>query len=206
MTRVLLMNPNTNSRTTSIMCRIAARVLDPPPVGWTAPRGPGLITSPEALANAAHEVAAAEIPAATRAVIVAAFGDPGADLLAARVSCPVIGIGGAAARAASRAGTFAVATTTPDLAPLIDELMQRHAGHGGYLGCFCSTGDAAALMADPAALDAALLDRIRDAQAAGAAGVIIGGGPLGEAAERIRGQSPVTLFNPVLCAAREAAH
>lgn len=203
---VLLMNPNSNAQTTRVMCAIAATALPIPPDGWTAPSGPPLISTPEDLARAARLVAAGAPGPDLGAVIVSAFGDPGADGLQARLPCPVVGIGAASARAASAAGAaFAVATTTPALAPLIDSLMRAKGSAGRYLGCFLAQGDPLALMQNPEALDSALLDTIRRAAAAGAAHVIIGGGPLGAAAERLRPRAPVRLFNPILCAAQEVA-
>lgn len=206
MTQILLMNPNRNARTTMAMCAIAARILPEAPLGWTATRAPLLIATPRALELAAREVADAEIADWPRAIIVAAFGDPGAERLGGRAPCPVIGIGAAAARAASHDGeAFAVATTTPALSALIDDLMQRHGARGRYAGCFCSTDDPASLMSDSQSLDTALLGQIENARRAGARHVIVGGGPLGEAAERLRDRAPVNLINPVLSAAREAA-
>lgn len=205
MTGVLLMNPNSSARTTEAMCAIAARDLPAAPAGWTAPNGPELISTPEALRMAAEVVAAIDPEVWPAVIIVSGFGDPGAESLARRAPCPVIGIGAAAARAASGGGaTFAVATMTPALAPLIDALMRRHGGDG-YLGCFCSGAEPTALMSDREALDTDLLGEIEKASEAGAARVIIGGGPLGESAERLRGKSPVRLINPITCAAREAA-
>ena len=58
-----------------------------------------MITEPKALAVAADQVAGADLPEA-RGVIVAAFGDPGALALSQRLTCPVIGIGAAAAHRA----------------------------------------------------------------------------------------------------------
>ncbi|WP_243627733.1 MULTISPECIES: aspartate/glutamate racemase family protein [Rhodovulum] len=206
MTEIRLMNPNSAPEVTASMCEIAARALPVAPIGWTAPAGPPLIVTPEALARAAEGIAAAEVPGRPDAVIVAAFGDPGAEALAARLACPVLGIGAAAARAAARSGLpFAVATTTPGLEAQIDALMRRHADGAPYLGCRFAAGDPVALMRSEAALDAGLLAAIAEAQVAGAAQVVIGGGPLGAAAERLRDRSPVPLLNPVLCAAEEVA-
>ncbi len=200
---VLLMNPNHNPATTTAMCQIAAVGLGAPPTPWTAPSGPDLITDPAALADAADLIASAALPLWPDGIIVSAFGDPGAARLAQRAPCPVIGIGAAAARQAAQAGQpFAVATTTPALAAPIDALMMAHAGNATYVGCFCADADPAALMSDQGALDAALLAQINRAYAAGAACVIIGGGPLGTAAERLRAASPVPLINPILSAAR----
>ncbi len=201
------MNPNSNAHTTNRMCAIAARAMPVAPIGWTAPAGLDLITSTEALDNAGRYVETANIPTDLSAVIVSAFGDPGAAGLAQRLSCPVIGIGAAAARAAAKTGQpFAVATTTPALAERINVLMTAHSGNTPYVGCFTAAEDPELLMANDENLDAALLGAIRKAAQAGAAHVIIGGGPLGEAAERLRAITPLPLLNPILCAAHEVAN
>lgn len=209
MAQVWLMNPNTTRATTDAMVRIASRTLMPDPdtdwtvVGWTAPEGPGIITSPDTLDAAARHVTGAVFDPAPTGIIVAAFGDPGRDALAARLAVPVIGIGAAAARAAGQGGRrFAVVTTTPHLGARIDALMTANAGAGRYLGCCFARGDTAALMADPRALDAALLEACVRASDIGAEAVIIGGGPLGEAADRLAPQSPVPLIAPITEAAR----
>lgn len=199
--KVLLMNPNANRATTDMMCRIAAQTLGFAPEPWTAPLGPDLITTPDALDLAAVGVAQAEIPPGTDSVMVSAFGDPGAAQLASRIDIPVVGIGAAAARACT--GPFAVATTTPDLASRIDSLMVQQADAQRYLGCFLSDNDPKTLMADARALDDALLVAIGRAASAGAEQVIIGGGPLGEAADRLSAQSPVPLVNPIRAASQE---
>ncbi len=207
LTHVLLMNPNHNAATTAAMCQIAATGLGQAPAPWTAPSGPDLIATPAALAAAAELVAHAALPRWPDGIIVSAFGDPGAARLARRAPCPVVGIGAAAARQAAQTGQpFAVATTTPALAAPIDALMTLHAGDTPYVGCFCADTDPAALMSDPAALDAALLTQIHRAHAAGAGCVIIGGGPLGAAAQRLRTAAPVALINPVLSAAQALRH
>ncbi|MDO6585076.1 aspartate/glutamate racemase family protein [Salipiger sp. 1_MG-2023] len=188
-----LMNPNSNAGTTQAMLGIARRVL-PQLVGWTAPSGPGMIIDAPALERAGALVAAADLPGA-RGVIVSAFGDPGRGALAARLDCPVVGIGQAAAAAAGQGGRrFAVVTTTPGLKTQIDALM------GDYVGCFLTQGDPLALMQDAGALDAALLDGIAAAARAGAQAAIIGGGPLGEAAERLAAHSPIPLVAPIRAA------
>ncbi|SFR01478.1 aspartate/glutamate racemase family protein [Poseidonocella sedimentorum] len=199
--RVLLMNPNASRAVTEMMCRIAARSLPHPPEPWTAPRGPDLISTPDALDAAAAGISAAVLEPGLDGIIVSAFGDPGAAELARRIEIPVVGIGAAAARAC--AAPFAVATTTPALAGRIDALMAAQAGRNPYLGCFLTEEDPDALMADERALDGALSDAIRRAASAGAQQVIIGGGPLGAAADRLAPSSPVTLVNPIRAAAEE---
>ena len=191
---VLLINPNGSETTTDAMLGVARRYL-PDVIGWTNVLGPQMITEPEALVLAGQQVATAEFPAAA-GVIVAAFGDPGAEALADRLKCPVIGIGRAAAMAASAKGdAFAVATTTPGLLVPIDALMRSHGR--GYLGTFLTEGDPVALLQDQAALDAALTEACLRAQDAGAGQVIIGGGPLAEAAQRISGKVSVPLIQPL---------
>lgn len=201
---VLVINPNSSAKTTDAMVAITRRHL-PVVQGWTNADAPAMITTPVALANAADQVYSAILPE-TLAVIVAAFGDPGAQRLAARLPCPVIGIGAAAARAAARDGTrFAVATTTAQLGPSIDALMLAHGVAGTYLGSFMTVGAPEALLADPAALDAALLQACLNARDAGAQRIIIGGGPLAEAAIRLAPQVDVPLVQPLLAASKEVA-
>ena len=190
----LLMNPNASAATTRAMLAIARRVL-PELQGWTAPEGPAMITDAAALARAAALVAGAELPPVS-GVIVSAFGDPGRAALAARLDCPVVGIGAEAAREAGRGGRrFAVVTTTPGLRAGIDALM------GDYMGCYITPQDPLALMGDAAALDAALLEQIKRAAADGAEAAIIGGGPLGEAADRLSARAPIALIAPIPAAA-----
>jgi Asp/Glu/hydantoin racemase len=199
---ILLANPNTNAHTTKAMCAIAARHL-PDIQGWTAPKGANLIQTPALIAQAADQIALLEPPQGCRGVIVSAFGDPGAARLAARLDIPVIGIGAAAAQAAGDGGrSFAVATTTPQLADSINALMTAHAGQGRYLGCYLTDGPIMTVMNDPALLDRELLYAAERAAKAGAQAVIIGGGPLAEAARRISAMCPVRLIQPITEAAR----
>jgi len=200
---VLLINPNSSEQTTAAMVAIARRHL-PNVVGWTNVKAPGMITDPVALDAAADQVARADLPEAS-AVIVAAFGDPGAEVLARRLQVPVVGIGAAAARAAGQGGApFAVVTTTPRLAAAIDALMRTN-DRGAYLGCFLTEGDPVSLTANPAALDDALTRACLAAAKAGARRVIIGGGPLAEAAIRIAPRVAVPLVQPISAACAEVA-
>jgi allantoin racemase len=198
---ILLMNPNSSTATTETMVAIARRSL-PEVIGWTAPSGPALLTSMAYLAAAAELVAQAELPDTLRGVIVAAFGDPGRAALAAKLQLPVVGIGEAAALAASAEGRrYAVATHTPGLVTGIDALMRSYAD-ANYLGTFLTEGDPLDLASDPQRLDTALLSAMMRAHDAGAEAVIIGGGPLGEAAERLRPLAPCALIAPIPEAAR----
>ena len=191
MAPVLLINPNSSETTTGTMLGIARRYL-PDVIGWTNAQAPAMITDPLALTAADVQVGNARLPEAS-AVIVAAFGDPGCAALARRLNVPVVGIG-AAARDAARGVRFAVATTTPELEVPIDRLMSVAPG---YLGCFFTEGDPQVLAGEAAALDAALIQAATRAAQAGVQRVIIGGGPLAEAAARISDACPVPLIQPL---------
>ncbi|MBR0651637.1 hydrogenase expression protein HupH [Roseomonas terrae] len=199
--RLLLVNPNTNARTTALMVEIARRAA-PAGVGIegaTARHGAPLITDPAALATAAEAVRdllQASDLAPFAGIIVAAFGDPGLD--AARAAAPSTGIAEAAMAEAAHHGRFAVVTTTPLLADAIAERAAAY-GHGGaFAGTWLTEGDAATLTADPARLEAALEVAARRALAeAGPDAVIIGGGPLAAAAAALRPRLPVPVIEPV---------
>jgi Asp/Glu/hydantoin racemase len=206
MTRIGLINPNSNAGTTEMMVAIAASTSDVARiVGYTARHSPPLITHPAALLASAPNVVGIGLTLQDHdAIIVSAFGDPGAAELASALTIPVVGIGAAAALAAAdRGAPFAVVTTTPDLVGPIDALMNQHRGDVPFLGTFVPpVRDAAALMARTDEMDAALFDQISLAIAAGARQIIIGGGPLGAAAERLGPQSAVPLIHPIKEAVR----
>ncbi len=197
---ILLANPNANPVTTAAMCAIAAPWLADLQ-GWTAPTGPQVIVTPDQLDRAADGIAALHPPAACRGVIVAAFGDPGADRLAARLAVPVIGIGpqprGRRRRGARLCGRdHHPCPAGPD----------RRADAGAARPLSGLSHDRQPdVMRDPDALDHALLDAVMRAAAAGAEAVIIGGGPLAQAAVRLAPLSPVPLIQPVPEAARAMA-
>ncbi|MCU0906093.1 MAG: aspartate/glutamate racemase family protein [Rhodobacteraceae bacterium] len=200
-----LVNPNTDDSVTRSMCAIAAR----PGVaitGLTAPFGARLITNEAALAEAGRAVLAlAPALQGLDGVIVAAFGDPGLDALRDRLPVPVTGLAEAAMQAAAAGGRrFAVATTTPDLRDAIARGAAR-AGHTGFAGVWLTRGDPVALTADPVRLVAALRTACEAAIAEGGAeAVIIGGGPLAQAAEALRDSLSVPLIAPIPEAVRLA--
>jgi len=204
--RIALVNPNTTRATTDVMVWIAAEAAGAGVrvEGLTARFGAPLITDPDALDIAAQAVAALR-PDMARfdAVIVSAFGDPGLEALRAQLGIPVTGIAEAGMAEAGIGGRrFAVVTTTPRLVARIDDCALRYHAEG-YGGTWTTPGDPAAVMAEPARLDAALTDAIHEAVDAGAAeAVVIGGGPLAMAARALAGISPVPLIEPVPAAVR----
>lgn len=204
--RIALINPNTDPAITRQMVRIAARHGETAIEGLTAPFGAPLITTPQALDRAAEAVAAM-LPQLARyeGVIVSAFGDPGRDALAQGLGRPVVGIAEAAMAEARRlAGRFAVVTTTPALIDRIGQRAERLGHRAAYAGCWVTGGDPVDLTAAPdrlcRALHGACLAALADEPSIGA--IIIGGGPLAEAAETLAASVPVPVIGPIPAAMR----
>jgi Asp/Glu/hydantoin racemase len=178
-------------------------------IGETASRGPPLILQPAELAAAVPEVVAIGLAAAPAVdgIIVAAFGDPGLAALRARVSIPVVGIAEAAMLdAAEGRRHFGVATTTPALVDFIAERARELGVAELYTGIRLTQGDPLALVADPPALTDALAEAVRCAiDDDGAEAVIIGGGPLGQAAIAIAPLFATPIIAPIPAAMRRLA-
>ena len=202
---IALINPNTSTATTATMLRIARETAgaDVALHGVTAAFGASLITNPAALAKA-EEAVVASIPRLSQAsaVIIAAFADPGLRALRARLSIPVTGIAEAGMQEAATGGRpFAVVTTTPDL---VDSIAATAAGQGHetFIGTWTTAGDPVALTGNATALCAALAEASQQAVSAGARAIVIGGGPLAEAARSLAASSPVPLIEPLPAAVR----
>ncbi|MEV4945506.1 aspartate/glutamate racemase family protein [Streptomyces sp. NPDC053755] len=207
----MLVNPNTRTATTEMMTAIARRTLGPllPVHGVTVRRGPRMLTDPSHLRAAAPEVVEAGRRALAAgdcaALIVAAFGDPGLEgLRAVAGEVPVVGIGEASLREASAAATrFGIATTTPLLAGPLADGVGRLGLAGLFTGLRLTDGDPEALSADPTALRESLAGAVRECVAHdGARAVVIGGGPLGDAAEALRPRFDIPLIAPIPAACR----
>lgn len=207
MTRhILLINPNSSQATSAMMQAIAQRAAgDAMAVTVaTAGRSPSMIvTEQDLLASAAEviEIGVGHAPGCV-GIVVSAFGDPGLDDLRRRVDIPVTGICEASMRAAAQGGRpFGVATTTPLLA---DAIAARAAALGlaeRLTGIRCTAGDPLALSGDKAALTQALGEMVEACIATdGAEAVIIGGGPLGEAAGALQAQYATPVISPIPCA------
>ncbi|MFF8506512.1 aspartate/glutamate racemase family protein [Streptomyces sp. NPDC015492] len=207
---IVLINPNTSVATTAMMTAIARRALGcgRSVRGVTADRGPGMLTDPAALRAAAPGVLAAGLRAAARgdcaALVVGAFGDPGLAALRAATDVPVVGLGEAALREAAAGGTpFGVATTTPLLAEAVAARVTELGLADRYTGIRLTTDDPERLSTDPRALLDALERAVRAcAERDGARAVVIGGGPLGDAAEALRARCAVDVVAPIPAACR----
>lgn len=199
---ILLINPNSNVRTTDAMVGIAGECTQKHRIAGVTMTGvPSIITTPETLDQASKAVGACAVDEAYRAVIVAAFGDPGQEVLRARLSVPVVGIAEASMLEAGRDGhRFSVATTTPALGPRI---IDRAASLGFGEACVSvrfTPGDPFVVMADPDRLVAALAKTIDQCVLDGAEAVIIGGGPLAKAARVLKVDVTVPIIEPIVSA------
>ncbi|MGC3904554.1 aspartate/glutamate racemase family protein [Corynebacterium variabile] len=184
---VVLVNPNTNRATTA------------------------MITGPEALADATRHVVAlvqdlVHAPEGAPMVVVAAFADPGVPELR-DAGYRVTGIGEAALQAAAAGGRrFAVATTTPDLAEAICGLVDRAGVADLFTGVELTTTDPLMLAEDPEACREELDAVVWRCLAAGAQRVVIGGGPLSDAAADLAGRYPDVIVEPLTAAAAVVAY
>ena len=178
-------------------------------LGKTNQYAPLLLTTPAEIAQAAAGTVSLGLQAQTHtepvsAMMVAAFGDPGLAMLRAQVSVPVVGIGESAFMIAAHNGRrFGIVTITPD-ADLLASFSAKAHQLGiaqQYGGTWLTQGDAHHLLANHQQLDKALTGAIHLAIADGVAAVIIGGGPLSAAAQRLQPQFSIPLISPVVAAA-----
>jgi allantoin racemase len=206
--RILLINPNSLEANTAMMVGIATSAAPAgfDIVGATATRAPSMIVSADAL-----EAAAAEVEEIARAhqnrcdgIIVAAFGDPGLAGIKVTMNLPAAGIGESSMLEAAENGRrFGVATTTPLLKSKIDALPEALGLRSSYTGTRFAEGDTQDLMRDPARLRDALAAAVEACVAQdGAEAVIIGGGPLGEAARDLQPIFAVPVIAPIPSAVR----
>jgi allantoin racemase len=201
--RILLINPNSNKATTDMMVQIAQAAApgDVEIVGATAPHSPPMIVDPEALAASAPEVVELGLGLGKDAsgIIISAFGDPGWADLRRQMSVPVVGIAEAAMLAASDKGRrFGVATTTPKLVASIDARAAELGLAKLYTGTRVTSEDPNKLVADPARLVEALRDVVATCiERDEAEAVIIGGGPLGNAAIALTPMFSIPVIAPI---------
>ncbi|MEF9886203.1 aspartate/glutamate racemase family protein [Streptomyces sp. P9-A4] len=207
---MVLINPNSSAATTAMMTALARRSLHPAlrVRGVTVARGPRMLTDPAALRAAAPEVLAAGLRALgggdCAALLVGAFGDPGLAALRAATDVPVVGLGEAALKEAAADGTpFGIATTTPLLADAITAQVTALGLADRYTGLRLTTGTPEHLSAEPDLLVARLEGAVRACvERDGARAVVIGGGPLGEAAEELRTRCAARIVAPIPAACR----
>ncbi len=206
---ILLINPNSSSATTAMMVAIAA---GDAPAGYqvegrTAQRWPADGSStPASSSRPRLEVERTWRDGGTHwaGVIISAFGDPGIERVRAACRVPVVGIAEASMREASAGGRrFGIATVTPDLVGPIEGRARALGLLAVYAGIRLTDGDPRQLAADPQALEEALARAVqRSIDDDGAEAVIIGGGPLGQAAIGLQGRFAVPVIAPIPAAMR----
>lgn len=206
---VLLINPNTNARTTAMITDLAAAELAPhglEVIGLTAAAGPAMITDPTALAESRQHVRRAALDylvrpegGAVAAVIVAAIGDPGREQLSEELAVPVFGIGQGSIHAASRGNRrFGMATSTPLLAASLARLVAAHGKSEFFTGVRLTASEPLVLAADPEQQYRELAAAVGESTALdGAGAVIIAGGPLSATALRLAQTTGAEIIQPV---------
>lgn len=202
--KVLIVNPNSNRATTEMMRKYAqAELPEFEVIGATAAAGPKMITEDIALGQSRRYVVSAVLNALDAnpdiaAVVVAAYGDPGRDILEDLLDIPVFGIGKSSMVAASQGGrAFGVATSTPGLATAIAAMGERFKGDADFVGVTLTKSDPTVLAADPQRQFEELRDAVQACVDKGAQAVIIGGGPLSETARRLSELGMGTIIEPV---------
>ncbi len=209
--RIALVNANTTQAMTDRMVRMA-QALAPAGVtieGHTAPEGAPYISTPEAAARAgeivagmAERFAAGDTP---DAVMISCFGDPG--LFEAReiLSVPVLGMADASCHVAAQLGQrFAIVTGGRAWGPMLEAFVERIGLASRFAGVRTLelTGDMIA--ADPEGAENVVLEEVRQAHAAGADVVILGGAGLVGFAEKLAPRAPVTLLDSLACVVSQA--
>jgi allantoin racemase len=209
--RIALINPNTSTQATDLMLASARQGL-PAHVrveGRTVRQGPTLITHPKALDEAARIVADYGVEVAAEgfdALIISGFGDPGLEALRQRVNIPVFGIAQASITEAAQGGRrYAIVTVTPDLFASLLQAANTHGQAGKLASIRFTDGPLADVMTTPQNLQAALLAACETAVTVdGAQAIVIGGGPLAQAAQAIAQQLHIPVIDPVASAMRLA--
>lgn len=207
MRRITLINPNTNSDTTRLMAEIAQAAAPSgfSVTGATVAEGPSLITDEAGLETAAAAVTSLldTIEDNADGYIISAFGDPGLATARQNLQVPVVGIAEAGMTEAAAGGRrFGVATTLPGLEAAIRKRAEAYGVGAQFVSTRLTDGDASYNMADPARLADALEGAIHHCIGDGAEAVVIGGGPLAEAAKTLAPKMPIPLIEPVPAAVR----
>ena len=203
MTHITLINPNTSQATTAMMTEIVRKYLPPgfTTEGVTAAKGVPMILNDRELTAAAAGVIEMGLAAADRSngLIVSAFGDPGLEKLKAMSGLPAVGICEASMLEASAGGRrFGIATVTPDLvlnfAAKAEDLGVGHL----FTGTRLTSGDPIELASDAQRLHTALEGAVRKCfEQDSAEAVIIGGGPLGQAADDLQRVLSAPVIAPI---------
>ncbi|MBB4010257.1 aspartate/glutamate racemase family protein [Allorhizobium taibaishanense] len=208
MTHIIVINPNTSDATTAMMTGIVRRLL-PAGItadGMTAASGVPMILNGLQLAASVASVKDMGLAAAprTNGIIIGAFGDPGLEDLRQLLDIPVCGLFESSVLQAVEAGQrFGIATVTPDLVASFSQKAAALKASSFFTGTRLTQGDPLSLARDPIQLKAALSIAAKQCvDQDGAEVVIIGGGPLGEAASELRRELSIPIIAPITSAVK----
>mgnify|MGYP006272877111 FL=1 len=205
--RLLIVNPNTSEGVTERIAAAAAAVAGPGDVFTTrsAAFGPPLIVTPQDAAEAVEGVLATlrAHAGAVDGIVLGSFGDTGAEeVRALRPGLPVVGLAGAAfAAARALGGPVGIVTFGARLAPSLREMAEAQGLGARLVGVAAlSDGDAG----DPSTVQERCADGLarlsREMAEAGAASIVLGGGPLAGLARTIGPAVPVPVIDGVQAA------
>ncbi|MBE0487639.1 MAG: aspartate/glutamate racemase family protein [Halomonas sp.] len=190
--RLLVINPNSSPGVTRHIGTAAWRVALPGDeiVVTQADGAPPLIIDEEDARLAEQAVVETVLArgSGVDGIVVASFGDTGAEALRRLVDCPVVGIGHASLLTASAlGGPFAIVSFSPAVVPSMQQLVTGYGMEGRLAGIHVVD---LPLPEDPgeiqSAVQRALLERCREVAERGeCSSIILGGGPLAGLALRL---------------------
>jgi Asp/Glu/hydantoin racemase len=205
--RLLIVNPNTSPGVTDRIAAAAEAVARPGDIFTTrsAAFGPPLIVTARDAAEAVEGVLATlrGHESEVDGIVLGSFGDTGAEeVRALHPGLPVIGLAGAAfAAARALGGPFGIATFGAHLVPSLREMAEAH-GLGPRLVGVAALEDGDG--GDPSTVQERCADGLarlsRDMARAGAASIVMGGGPLAGLARTIGPSVPVPVVDGVQAA------
>lgn len=205
---IIIVNPNSTVSMTEAMLNTARQVA-PELIfeGWTSHDGPPAIQGAEdgeAASGPLLKVIGKAGAATAEGIIVGCFDDTAIAEAAARVTCPVIGLGQAAFhQCALRQRRFSVVTTLPVSIPVIEDNIARYglAGHVGRVRA--SNVPVLALEQDPDATVEAILQTALAAQEEDDIdAVVLGCAGMVHVTRRLRASLSCEVVDPVVAAAR----
>jgi allantoin racemase len=170
-------------------------------IGATAACGPAMIVDEVSLAASAPQVVEMGLSEGwdVSGIIISAFGDPGITNLRQKTTLPIVGIAEAAMlQASANHRRFGIATVTPQLVGSISAKAAELGLAHFYTGTRLTSEDPEQLAADPERLIEALRQAVTDCiELDKAEAVVIGGGPLGNAATALAPIFNIPVIAPI---------
>ena len=174
--------------------------------GWTSTSGPSSIQGAEdgeAATPPLLDLVEAAASSGAAGIIIGCFDDTALHEAAARVPCPVIGLGQASYHyAALRAWRFSIVTTLAVSVPILEHNV-RHQGLGPYLGRVrASNVPVLALEADPEGASKKVVNEaLRAQEIDDISAVILGCAGMVQVVENVEQALKIHVIDPVACAA-----